>query len=472
MKVAVIGAGPAGLTTAYKLAQAGIGVDLYEASGQVGGMCRTLDLWDQKVDIGPHRFFSSDARVNRLWLEVIEKDYQMVDRLTRIYYNKKLFYYPLKAFNALANLGIFKAISCLWSYMVEKIKPTKQDGSFENWVVSRFGRQLYSIFFKTYTEKLWGISCQELDADFAAQRIKKLSLFEAIKNALFGSRGNKHKTLVDQFAYPNEGTGMVYERMAELIEKMGGKVHLNQPVERVLTTNNKAHSLVLENGKELAYDQIISSMPLTLLVERLPEVPENIVAHCKELKFRNTVLVYLKVDAEELFPDNWLYVHDSELRMGRITNFRNWVPDINQGEKSTILALEYWCNFEDDFWQWDESRLIELAKKEIKKTGLIGSATVSEGMVYRIPRCYPIYNKGYKAKLTNIENYLDTIENLKVIGRYGAFKYNNQDHSILMGLLVADNLINKTNHSLWDINTDYETYQEAALITKDGLQVQ
>ncbi len=471
MKVAVIGAGPAGMTAAYVLAKKGIDVELFEASDQVGGMARTIDLWDQKVDIGPHRFFSNDIRVNKLWLEVAGNDYEMVDRLTRIYYKGKFFYYPLKPFNALLNLGPFKAVSCLFSYLKEKASPTKPDGSFENWVTSRFGRQLFEIFFKTYSEKLWGISCKELDEDFAAQRIKKLSLFEAIKNAFIGNRGNKHKTLVDQFAYPVEGTGMIYSRMADLMVENGGKLFLKTPVKMVHTENQVAKAITLEDGTYKEYDHIISSMPLTLLVNRLPEAPQVVKDSVNSLKFRDTLLVYLKVEEKDTFPDNWLYVHSPDLRMGRVTNFRNWVPTLYGKDDTTILVLEYWCYRDtDDFWKWSDEKLIDLAKKEIRQTGLIGDAEISDGSIFRIPRCYPVYDQGYKKRLEPVEEYLKTVDKLSVIGRYGAFKYNNQDHSILMGLLSAQSIADGEEHNLWQINTDYDTYQESSVITKTGLE--
>jgi len=469
MKIAVIGAGPAGMTAAYVLAKNGIEVDLYEAGDRVGGMARTIELWNQRVDIGPHRFFSNDKRINELWLEVAGEDYRMVDRLTRIYYNKKLFHYPLKAFNALRNLGPFEAANCLLSYGKGRFTPLPDDGSFENWVSNRFGTRLFEIFFKTYSEKLWGISCKDLDADFAAQRIKKLSLFEAIKNALLGGYGNEHKTLVDQFAYPVGGTGMIYERMAQMTRDYGGNIFLNTPVQKIHTENHIAQGLTLENGDYHEYDHIISSMPLSLMVSRLPEVSPQVKEAALSLDFRNTILVYLNIDDPDLFPDNWLYIHAPDLHTGRITNFRNWTPDLYGNEKSSILVLEYWCNFDDELWKKDDNWLIGLAKKEIRETDIIGDAAILDGHVYRIPRCYPVYKRGYKNTLEPIENYLKTVQKLSVIGRYGAFKYNNQDHSILMGLLAAEGLINNTQPNLWDINTDYDTYQESSVITETGL---
>ncbi|MBA3900076.1 MAG: FAD-dependent oxidoreductase [Bacteroidetes bacterium] len=470
MKIAIIGAGPAGITAAYQISKNNPTVDVYEAGPAVGGLAKTIELWNQKVDLGPHRFFSSDTRVNKLWLEVVGDDYEMVNRLTRIYYKKRFFHYPLKAFDALLNLGIFEAGHCMISYMGEKLSPTQAKEDFESWVTSRFGRRLFEVFFKTYSEKLWGISCKELDADFAAQRIKKLSLFEAIKSAMFGGGGSKHKTLVDQFAYPHQGTGVVYERMADFVKKQGGNVFLDTPAHRILTKNGKAYAIELNDGKVEEYDHIISSMPLTQMVMRLPEVPLPIKEAAKSLKFRNTILVYLNVQAKDLFPDNWLYVHSDDLKMGRLTNFRNWVPQMYGKEESSILVLEYWCYDSDDFWVMPEAELIELAKSELKQTGLIKDAGITDGFVYRIPKCYPVYSTGYKEFLKPVENYLSSIENLSVIGRYGAFKYNNQDHSILMGIMAAENILEGKKHDLWDINTDYESYQESSIITKTGLK--
>ncbi len=470
-KVAIIGAGPAGITAAYQLSKKeGISVDLYEASNDVGGLARSVEMWDQTVDIGPHRFFSSDKQVNSLWLEVVESDYQMVDRLTRILYGNKFYYYPLKPFDALSKLGIFEAARCMWSYGLQKFKPAPDKTNFEGWVTGRFGKRLFEIFFKTYSEKLWGISCKELDADFAAQRIKKLSLLEVVKNALKLTKKGEHKTLVDQFAYPIGGTGMVYKKMEKSIRANGGNVFLSSSVEKIVTENNKVKNIVLENGETKEYDHVISSMPLTLMVNRLNEVPENIKELSSKLKFRNTVMVYLHVDAVDLFPDNWLYIHSSDLQVGRITNFRNWVPQLYGDEKKTILALEYWCYDEDEFWSWSDDKIIELAKTETRKTNLIGDSEIHAGKVIRLPKCYPVYGMGYKENLKPIEEYLSGIEDLSVIGRYGAFKYNNQDHSILMGILAAENIAEGKSNDLWEINTDYDNYQESYIITSTGLE--
>lgn len=472
MKIAIIGAGPAGITAAYKLANDGFEVDVYEAGDAAGGMARTIDLWNQKVDLGPHRFFSSDPRVNKLWLELVGDDYEMVNRLTRIFYKKRFFYYPIKPLNAFANLGFTEAVNCAFSFarqIVSAEKTSDAEETFESWVVERFGRRLFEIFFKTYSEKLWGIACDRLDADFAAQRIKKLSFAEVVKNA-FGKGGkNKHKTLVEAFAYPHEGSGVVYQRMADAVENAGGQIFYRTPVNRVVAEKQKVVGLEIGDGEFRAYEQIISTMPLTHLVARLPEAPPEIMDSARSLRFRNTILVYLKIDSTELFADNWLYIHAPDLQTGRITNFRNWSPQLYGDERNSILALEYWCYDKDDLWSAPHEDLIALASEEIRKTGLIGEAAILDGFVHPVKNCYPVYARGYREKLKPVEDYLKTIEGLSVIGRYGAFKYNNQDHSILMGILAAENIAQEARHNLWEINTDYE-YQESAAIDKTGLR--
>ncbi len=467
--VAVIGAGPAGLTAAYALAKGGIDVEVFEAGNSVGGLARSIQLWGQSVDLGPHRFFSSDARVNRLWLEIVGRDYQMVDRLTRIYYGGRFIRYPLSPPNALWQLGPASAARCLLSYLIEQVRPSVQDptASFEDWVVSRFGRRLFEVFFKTYSEKLWGISCRELDSDFAAQRIKKLSLGEAIKNAL-GFSGATHATLVDRFAYPLGGTGMVYRRMADCV-RASGKIHLNRPVRSVVRDGRRVRGVEVEPGVVRPFDHVISSMPLTLLVQGLQDIPGEIRGAAQRLTFRNTLLVYLHIAANDLFPDQWVYVHSPELLSGRVTNYRNWVPQLYGESPNTILSLEFWCSDQDSLWRETDERLIERATAEIRATGLVSTAEILAGSVVRLRRCYPVYAKGYKQALSQVTSYLSQLEGLTVIGRYGAFKYNNQDHSILMGLLAAENILEAKGHNLWSVNTDYESYQEATSIDESGL---
>jgi protoporphyrinogen oxidase len=470
MKTIVIGAGPAGLAAAYQLSKQTPDVAVLEAADGAGGLARSFPLWGQTVDLGPHRFFSRDRRVNELWLEVVGRDYMMLNRQSRILYGGKLFRYPLEVLDVLAKLGHWEAVRCLASYTGERISPTPLDGSFESWVCRRFGRRLFEIFFKTYSEKVWGIPCGELDADFAAQRIKRFTLSAFVRNALFPERKKTSPTLVDQFAYPLAGTGMVYERMANAIRQRGGQVHLKMPVQKVLVEHGRVAGVELPAGETLACDQVISTMPLTALAKRLDGAPPEVLEACRRLQFRNTILVYLEVLNENPFPDNWIYIHSPELRFGRVTNFRNWAPQLHGASPHAILALEYWCNGDDKVWLRDDPSLVAQAREEIVRSGLIsGPDKLGRGSVFRIARCYPFYRRGYQAHLRPVMEYLKTIRGLQAIGRYGSFKYNNQDHSLLMGRLAAENALAGTRHDLWRLNADYEVYQEACLITETGL---
>jgi protoporphyrinogen oxidase len=472
MRVAVIGAGPAGMTAALKLSQGGAQVSVYEAADRVGGLARSLDLWGQRVDLGPHRFFSTDARVNRLWLDIVGHDYRMVDRLTRIYYRGRFYHYPLQLGNVLANLGPLDAALCLASYAKEKLslgRGPDAERSFESWVVRRFGRRLFETFFKSYSEKLWGISCRDLDADFAAQRIKKFSLAEAVKRAIAPRRTELHPTLLDRFAYPLAGTGSVYERMADRVRGHGGEINLRSPVRRVMHDAKSVTGIELVDGRMLPCEHVISTMPLTLLVRGLGSVPSDIQAAVDSLTFRNTVLVYLHVDAAALFPDQWIYVHAPELGMGRVTNFRNWVPELYGDSATTVLAAEFWCWETDPLWSEGDEAIVARATREIAAAGLLGQARVLDGHIVRVPRCYPVYRRGYREHVERIVEYLRSFRGLTAIGRYGAFKYNSQDHSILMGILAAENLLDNRYHDLWAVNADFESYQEEARISETGL---
>jgi len=466
----VIGAGPAGLTVAYVLSKGSHSVTLLEADDCPGGLARSLALCGQVVDLGPHRFFSTDRRVNELWLEVVRRDYAMVKRQTRILYHGKLFQYPLESLDCLLKLGIVEAGRCLASYARELSRLGQLNGSFESLMCHRFGKRLYEIFFKTYSEKLWGIPCTELDADFAKQRIKNFTLSAAIKRAVFPRTSQEHRTLVDEFAYPTGGTGMVYERMAQAVRERGGQVRLKTPVRKVVRHRGKVVGVELMSGEKVQADHVISTMPLTSMVMGLGDVPPEVVNACRELQFRNTILVYLEVLNHNPFPDNWIYVHSPDVRFGRVTNFRNWVPQLYGDSPNAILVMEYWCNGGDEFWQRNGKQLEALARDEILRTGLVDDPDkLGRGFVFRIPKCYPVYRRGYQQRVRLIKDYLSTIAGLQVIGRYGSFKYNNQDHSILMGILAAENILSSASNDLWSVNADYDTYQEDCSISETGL---
>jgi len=469
-KTIIIGAGPAGLSCAYQLVKKNKEVEVIEASPFVGGMARSFDLWGQRVDIGPHRFFSKQKDINAFFTELIGNDFTLVNRQTRIYYKKHFFEYPLKFGNVLRNLPLTTIFQILWYYGIQVLRPIKNPKTFEAWVTNRFGKKLFEIFFKNYTEKLWGIKCTQIDADWAAQRIKTLTLTGAVMSAIFGNRNNKHKTLVDQFAYPNNGTGTLYERAADYVSQHGGSVHLNTPIKKVLLneTQNKVTGVEFLDGTIKKADYVVSTMPITTLIKGFDHVPENVKKAIESLYFRNTILVYLEIDKANLFTDNWLYIHSPDVRHGRITNFRNWSKSLNRDKETTILCLEYWCFENEEIWIGDERNVISLAKEEVYQINLIPlDAKILNAKVVKIPKCYPVYETGYQEWMTIIVDYLDNIEGLFPIGRYGAFKYNNQDHSILMGLLTADKIADHKEIDLWQINTDTE-YQEDGKI-KDVL---
>ncbi len=468
-KIIVIGAGPAGLTAAEQLQAAGYQVTLFESTDHVGGLARSFELWGQTVDCGPHRFFSNDPRINNYFKSFIGDDYTTVNRLTRIFYRKRFFFYPLQAANALSNLPFSTVVHILWSYAQQRLRPINNPSTFEEWVVNKFGRKLFSIFFKNYSEKLWGIPCAKIDAEWAAQRIKKLSLWEALKSALLGNTGNKHKTLVDQFAYPKKGSGELYQRIANKLVQDGGDLRLRQQI-RAVEQNESGKVIGVRDGEGILHeaDMVISTMPITHLVKGL-QAPVAIQSHAQALYFRNTILVYVEVDAVDLFPDNWIYVHSDDVLHGRITNFRNWSKELYGDKSSTILCLEYWCFDQDEIWQYDADKMGALAEEELRKMQLLKSThRVLNTSLLRVPKCYPVYETGYQQHLQPVQTYLDTVEGLLVIGRYGAFKYNNQDHSILMGLLAAAQIKSGRSQNLWRINTDDEYQEEGQSAYQSG----
>ncbi len=463
-KVAVIGAGPAGLAAAYRLAQGGCSVDLFEAGSEVGGMSRSLTLWGHIVDLGPHRFFSGNEEVNKFWFQAIGDEFCWVKRQTRIFYKGRYFNYPLQAWNTFINLGPKESILSLLSYCRQKLtwkrwaRPV--DDNFAAWVISRFGQRLFQIFFKTYSEKLWGLPCEQIDADFAYRKIRSLSFFEIIKKFL-----NPKKTYVEYFAYPHRGTGSVYHKLQDRFEKMNGRVFLNTPITD-LKYSESSVALTSPRGTQV-YDTVISTMPLTHLV-RMLEAPHDVQQASRDLKFRNTILVFLLVEGYDHFSDNWIYVHSPYVDFGRVTNFRNWSPQLYGESTDTVLCLEYWCNDDESLWQLNDSELIAKAKEELVRSGLIKGARIFEGSVCRVPKSYPVFKIGYKKNLEVIKKHLSNYERLCTIGRYGAFKYNNQDHSLLMGLKAAEGILNGYRGDLSSINAQ-AIYEEDFAITDQVL---
>jgi protoporphyrinogen oxidase len=467
--VVIIGAGPAGLTAAYVLSKAGVQSIVLEKDQTAGGIARTVNYKGYYFDIGGHRFFTKVKSVEDIWKEVLGEDLLRRNRLSRIYYNKKFFYYPLRPLNALLGLGVWNSILIFFSYLMAQLFPSKEEETFEQWVSNRFGKRLFKIFFKTYTEKVWGISCNEISAEWAGQRVKGLSLMTALKNAILKSQStqkdkkNVIKTLIDEFDYPKFGPGMMWQAMVKSIEKNGSQVSLGKAVEGIRWSGNKVETLeVKQNGQiELIHGtDFISSMPIREALQKFkPEVPKEVLDAANDLKYRDFVTVALIIKKPMLFPDTWVYIHDPEVKVGRIQNFKNWspfmVPDLNK----TCLGLEYFCFEGDDLWNMPDDELIELGKKELESLGLVNKNDIEDGTVVRMPKAYPVYDSTYRKSLDVVRQFLDGIDNLQLIGRNGMHKYNNQDHSMLTAMLSAENVLG-ASHDLWAVNVEQEYHEE------------
>jgi protoporphyrinogen oxidase len=464
----IIGAGPAGLTAAYELSKLGLSPTTLEADDQVGGLSRTVNYRGYRFDIGGHRFFSKVPLINELWEEILGEDFLVRPRLSRIYYRERFFDYPLKAVNALTNLGPVEALLIGLSYTKARLFPHAEETNLEQWVSNRFGDRLYRIFFKTYTEKVWGIPCNEISADWAAQRIKNLSLREAIRNALLGSGraadGKLITTLIDQFNYPRFGPGMMWERCRDLLAARGHETVGGVRVERVRHRNGRVECVYgRTSGGELAEfgaEHFISTMPLRELIHALdPPPPQEVIEAANRLRYRDYLTVVLIVKRESVFPDNWIYIHSPEVKMGRIQNYKNWSPDMAPDPSRTSLGLEYFLWEKDEEWGWSQERLIELGVKECARIGLAEPDEVEDGTVVRMKKAYPVYDPNYHESLAIIRNYLESFSNLQTVGRNGLHRYNNQDHSMLTAIYAARNIVGEQN-DVWSVNTEMEYHEE------------
>jgi protoporphyrinogen oxidase len=472
-KVVIIGAGPAGLTAAYELSKLGTPAVVLEKDGTVGGLSRTVNYRGFLFDIGGHRFFTKVRVVEDLWREILgEADFLRRDRLSRIYYNRTLFYYPLRFGNALRGLGPAESMLILLSYLRAQLFPSTPEETLESWVSNRFGRRLYQIFFKTYTEKVWGMPCSQITADWAAQRIKGLSLFAAVKNALLKDNPTDGKstvtTLIDSFHYPRRGPGMMWEAACRLVREHGNEVLLNAPVQRIHLGDHRVQAVEARiDGRIRSFEasHVISSMPVRELIARLdPGAPSDVKDAARRLNYRDFITVALIVDKEHLFPDNWIYIHEPGVKVGRIQNFKNWSPDMLPDPSKSTLGLEYFCFEGDGLWTMGDGEIIELAKRELEKLGLAQRSDIVDGMVVRVPKAYPVYDATHREALSVIRNFLKSFTNLQLVGRNGMHKYNNQDHSMLTAMLAVRN-IHGANHGLWEVNVDRDYLEE---VRQDG----
>jgi len=465
--VIIAGGGPAGLTAAYELYKKGIESIVLEKDTVVGGLARTVDYRGYHFDIGGHRFFTKVQAVEEMWREVLKEDFLTCQRLSRIYYNKKFFYYPLRAMNALTGLGLWNSFLILVSYCTSRVFPQKPEETFEQWVCNRFGKRLYNIFFKTYTEKVWGIPCSEIRAEWAAQRIQGLSLLTALKNALLKERRqNKSaiiKTLVDSFEYPKYGPGMMWKTVADLVSRNGSQVRLQTEVEAIHWSGNRVESIeVKSNGhtEEISGTDFISSMPVREMIRKLqPAAPQEVLDAANGLNYRDFLTIALVVNRKEVFPDNWIYIHDPAVKVGRIQNFKNWSPYMVPDSDKTCLGLEYFCFEGDGLWNMSDADLVDLGKRELEALGLVRAADIEDGTVVRVPKAYPVYDSTYRQSLEVVRDFLTRLENLQLVGRNGMHKYNNQDHSMLTAMLAVKNILGE-NHDLWSVNVEEEYHEE------------
>jgi protoporphyrinogen oxidase len=466
-RTVVIGAGPAGLTAAYQLGKAGRTATVLEAEDIVGGISQTAQRDGWRFDIGGHRFFTKVKPVSALWHEILpEEDFLLRPRMSRIYYQGKFYDYPLKAFNALGNLGIIEAVRCVLSYVWARINPPKDQSKFEGYVAAKFGWRLYRTFFKTYTEKVWGVPADELEADWAAQRIKNLSLFGAIWNAITPNRNQKDITsLIEEFEYPRHGPGMMWERCHELVEGQGSEVLLRQPVATIRHRDGAAVEVVTVTPEgEIVHPctDVISSMPIPRLVQAMdPPAPEDVLLAAKALEFRDFLTVAIVVPEEDGFPDNWIYIHAPEVHVGRVQNFGSWSPELIPDAGKTCLGLEYFVNEGDHLWVKDDADLVAQAEAEMVTLGLLSPGRVEKGYVVRMPKAYPMYDASYKDNVDILRAWLgENVPNVHPVGRNGMHRYNNQDHSMYTAMLTVENIVKGTSHDVWDVNVDAEYHEE------------
>ncbi len=483
--VVIIGGGPAGLTAAYELRKAQIACVVLEKSGELGGISRTVRYKDYRFDIGGHRFYTKVRAVDEFWHEIMApNEFRLCGRLSRVYYKRKFFRYPIQAGDALRKLGLVNSFLIIVSYLQAKIFPCKNVVNFEQNICNRFGRRLFNTFFKSYTEKVWGIPCDQISSEWANQRIHGLGLGSALKRALqkrlkrkvTGKDQGKTaviKSLIDEFHYPRFGPGQMWETVAQKVQQNGGEVRLYSDVERIHWNQNGVVSVEVKNTNDdsntsstrsapqsVEGTHFLSSMPIRELICKLdPPAPIEVENAAQRLNYRDFLTVALIVKRRDVFPDNWIYIHEPDVKLGRIQNFKNWSADMVADAEKTCLGLEYFCFEGDGLWTMSDDDLIELGKREVEILGLIKSEEVEDGAVVRQAKAYPVYDDGYQNALQTVRDFVEKLSNLQLIGRNGMHRYNNQDHSMLTAMLAAKN-IQGANYDLWSVNAEQEYHEE------------
>jgi len=456
----ILGAGPAGLTAGYLLAKKGLPVIVLEAEDQVGGIAKTAVRDGYRFDLGGHRFFTKVKEVDDLWHEIMREEFLKRPRMSRIYWRKKFLDYPLRGPDVIKKLGPVDLTKALLSYLWAQLKPKGREDTFEEWVSNRFGRWLFNEFFKSYTEKLWGVSTSEIRADWAAQRIKGLSFFSAAKSAFFGNKGNKIKSLISEFHYPRYGPGQMWETMTDDIRKLGGQVLLEHKVTK-LDFEGERCLRVHVGDTVFEPSAVISSLPLRNAVGiASPHPRTEVVAAAKGMRYRDFLTVALVLDGDDIFPDNWIYIHEPSVTVGRIQNFRSWSPWMVPDSTKACVGLEYFCFAGDELWEMEDEKLVQLGMRELQQLGLARPEQLEFGFVERVPKAYPIYDSEYAERVSTIRTWLDGLDNFIQVGRNGLHRYNNSDHSMLTAMRAVDNLVDGAEHDIWAVNAESVYHEE------------
>lgn len=449
-KVIIIGAGPAGLAAGYNLTKNNLDAVIIEKEDQVGGICRTINYKGYRFDIGGHRFFTDLLEIERMWHEILGEKLLKRPRLSRIYYKNKFFDYPLNLNNTFENIGLFGSFLIFASYLKSQIKKDKNILSFEDYVIKCFGKRLFRIFFKNYTEKVWGMPCSEISADWAKERMGGLSMLSAITDALVFKRNKNIRTLVKEFYYPVLGPGMLYEKMAERITGAGNRIETGLDVVEIVSDSRKILYVIAKDKHndetEFKANELISSMPITELITKLrPIPPKPVLEACKRLRYRDFLTINLICSNKYIFSDNWLYINSQDTALCRIQNYKNWSPHMVPTQKETTLGLEYFCFQNDEIWRMKDHELFEMSKSDLAKIGL--KADIDDFFVFRMPKAYPVYTIGYKRYLKVITDYIQGFRNLQLIGRAGNFRYDNMDAAMSSGIYASKRIINQSSRS-------------------------
>lgn len=470
LKTLIIGAGPAGLTAGLELSRRGENPIILESTSSIGGISRTelVDGW--RFDLGGHRFFTKNERVREFWHSILsEREFIATKRVSRIYFQGKFFDYPLKPLNALRNLGFTSTLRAIFSYVYVRLRPIRDQSNFETWVASRFGWYLYRTFFKTYTEKVWGIRADQIQSEWAVQRIKNLSLTSALLSAFFPKKFNKggFTTLIDEFYYPIYGPGMMWEKCAQLISEAGGLVRFNEKIQSIsrIRDRNEEDKLrvICQNSGDFNCDRIITSIALKDLISIIePAPPEEVRKAASKLKYRAFITVAIPVTTAIAFPDNWIYIHSPDVKVGRVQNYGAWSPYLVK-DGASCLGLEYFVEEGDDLWKKKDEEIVQLAIAELNSLKLIHSSNLTQGFVVRVPKAYPVYDTAYKECVYTIREYLlrDWPE-IQTVGRNGLHRYNNQDHSMLTAMYAVDNLYDSEKKDVWSVNLEDEYHEESS----------